>query len=130
MSIPQQIRSALVSGDLNRCLSYARLAHSRNEKELIDGMITVLGIAAVLRQESVEGRLAEEEALRLAEFLIHRKPAPMIAALIVIRLVTTQPGIVIEAPVWSVLEVLDTLGAEQGCLSDLELFNAAQSLVR
>jgi hypothetical protein len=128
LSVPQQIRRAVLSGDLENALLHARLAHSRNEQELLDEKTTILGAAAVLRQESVEGRLTEQDAVRLARLLIHREVAPFVASLIIIRLATSFPGLLNKEPGCAALEVLDTLAAEQEVLSDLELFHASCSL--
>jgi hypothetical protein len=128
LSVPQQIRGAILSGDLTNALRHARLAHLRNEREFISGDIVMLAVATTLRQEYVEGRLTKEDVGMLADALIHRRVPPLVASLIVIRVVSQQPGELNGMPEWAVLEVLDILAAEQDSLSDLELLNAARSL--
>jgi hypothetical protein len=120
----------MLSGDLSSALYHARMAHARSETDLLDQQATILAITTTLRQEAVEGRITIESAVRLADALVHRRLAPLLAALIVIRLSSTQHDIETVINDYRILEILDVLAADQDCLSDTELLQAAVSLSR
>lgn len=128
-SIQQQIKANIISGDLANVLINARLAYTRNERELLSKNIKAMSIANVLSVINEYSRVSNEQLSELKK-LILLDNVGLAGAMIIIREAINNPSNFTEIPSVEVIEILSALAADQDNLTDKELINAAHALVK
>ena len=126
-SVPMQIRSDALSGDITKAIKSAKMAHSRNEPGLISENITILGLANILRESAAQNDLNKEQIKELINLLFIKK-LNLAAGAVVIRYFIASPRTASNLPTLESLELLNILAVELDKASDSELIATANSL--
>jgi hypothetical protein len=126
-SVPMQIRSDALSGDITKAIKSAKMAHSRNEPGLISENITILGLANILRESATQNDLNKEQIKELINLLFIKK-LNLAAGAVVIRYFIANPRTASNLPTLESLELLNILAVELDNASDSELIATANSL--
>ena len=126
-SIPMQIRSEALSGDITKAIKSAKMAHSRNESGLISENITILGLANILRESAAQNDLNKEQIKELTNLLFVYK-LNLAAGAVVIRYFIDNPRTARNLPTLESIELLNILAVEIEGVSDSDLIATANSL--
>jgi len=128
LSIPEQIKQNVISGDLKNVLLYVRLAYSNNVSDLIAGSTTIFAIANVLSLISISGKICDNNIKILSE-LIFNKHSNLASSLVIISYYLDNPELTPIIPPKEVLEVLSVLATDQENLTNSELIKASYAFM-
>lgn len=126
-SIPVQIMNDAISGDIEKSLSAARLAHHRKEDNLISESLTILGLANILFSSYLNKQLNSFQILTLPD-LLFQKEVNLASGAVLIRLFINSLPDNFTLPKQNVLEIVSLVALEFENLPDAELLATSTRL--